>query len=64
MMMAITKRRLFILFFLWTLALYVKATFATKPNANSTFVNDVTASPALSALKRLHHLAKSFSVSF
>jgi hypothetical protein len=42
----------------------VKATFATKPNANSTFVNDVTASPALSALKRLHHLAKSFSVSF
>jgi hypothetical protein len=63
-MMAITKRRLFILFFLWTLALYVKATKPTKPNATSTFVNDVTASPALGALKRLHHLAKSLSVSF
>jgi hypothetical protein len=63
-MMAITKRRLFILFFLWTLALYVKATKPTKPNAISTFVNDVTASPALRAFKRFHHLAKSFSVSF
>jgi hypothetical protein len=63
MMMAITKRRLFILFFLWTLALYVKATKSTKPNASSTFVNDVTASSALRAFKRLHHLAESLSVS-